>query len=100
MAADILNSSEHGRIAEAIRDAETSTSGEIYCVVARRSDGYFFSAALVVTYAQRRSHDLTRFAEPEVMITGAVRAPYVPLTNERIDRRHVQLRAGDARQEQ
>lgn len=46
------------------------------------------AAALVVTYAQRRSHDLTRFAEPEVMITGAVRAPYVPLTNERIDRRH------------
>ena len=36
----------------------------------------------------RRSHDLTRFAEPEIMITGAVRAPYVPLTNERIDRRH------------
>ena len=35
-----------------------------------------------------RSHDLTRFAEPEVMITGAVRAPYVPLDNERIDRRH------------
>ncbi|MGW5188919.1 DEAD/DEAH box helicase [Kribbella sp. NPDC004138] len=46
------------------------------------------AAALVVTYAQRRSHDLTRFAEPEVMITGAVRAPYVPLTNQRIDRRH------------
>ncbi|OZM79671.1 DEAD/DEAH box helicase [Pseudonocardia sp. MH-G8] len=46
------------------------------------------AAALVVTYAQRRSHDLTRFAEPEVMIVGAVRAPYVPLDNERIDRRH------------
>ncbi|MEU0265686.1 DEAD/DEAH box helicase [Nocardioides sp. NPDC006303] len=48
------------------------------------------AAALVVTYAQRRSHDLTRFAEPEVMITGSVRAPFVPLTNERIDRRHAQ----------
>jgi hypothetical protein len=46
------------------------------------------AAALVVTYAQRRSHDLTRFNEPEVMISGAVRAPYVPLENERIDRRH------------
>ena len=46
------------------------------------------AAALVVTYAMRRSHDLTRFAEPEVMITGEVRAPYVPLTNARIDRRH------------
>lgn len=40
---------EHARIAEAIRAAEEGTSGEIYCVVARRSDGYFFSAALVVT---------------------------------------------------
>lgn len=47
------------------------------------------AAALVVTYANRRSHDLTRFAEPEVMITGAVRAPYVPLDNDRIDRRHL-----------
>lgn len=46
------------------------------------------AAALVVTYAMRRSHDLTRFNEPEVMISGQVRAPYVPLTNARIDRRH------------
>lgn len=46
------------------------------------------AAALVVTYAMRRSHDLTKFAEPEIMITGEVRAPYVPLTNERIDQRH------------
>jgi hypothetical protein len=46
------------------------------------------SAALVLTYAQRRSHDLTRFERPEHMIAGEVRAPYVPLDNERIDRRH------------
>jgi hypothetical protein len=52
----------------------------------RRTD----SAALVLTYAQRRSHDLTRFAEPERMIAGDVRAPFVPLGNERIDRRHAQ----------
>ncbi|WP_261557030.1 helicase-related protein [Frankia tisae] len=51
----------------------------------RRTD----SAALVVTYAQRRSHDLARFAEPENMIAGKVRAPLVPLGNPRIDRRHV-----------
>ena len=43
---------------------------------------------MVVTYANRRSHDLSRFAEPEVMMSGAVRAPYVTLDNERIDRRH------------
>ncbi|MGW2374168.1 DEAD/DEAH box helicase [Kitasatospora sp. NPDC001683] len=46
------------------------------------------SAALVLTYAQRRPHDLSRFAEPEKMISGEVRAPLVPLENVRIDRRH------------
>ena len=46
------------------------------------------SAALVLTYAQRRSHDLSRFQEPKVMVSGEVRSPYVPLGNERIDRRH------------
>jgi Zn-finger nucleic acid-binding protein len=50
----------------------------------RRTD----SAALVVTYAQRRSHDLSRYHDPATMIAGEVRAPYVPLGNERIDRRH------------
>ncbi|GLX01518.1 DEAD/DEAH box helicase [Microtetraspora sp. NBRC 16547] len=50
----------------------------------RRAD----SAALVLTYAQRRSHDLSRYQEPETMISGQVRAPYVPLGNDRIDRRH------------
>ena len=43
-----VTQSEHERITEAIRRAEMSTSGEIFCVVARRSDGYFFSAALIV----------------------------------------------------
>ena len=46
------------------------------------------SAALVVTYAQRRSHDLSRYQDPVAMVAGEVRAPYVPLANERIDRRH------------
>lgn len=46
------------------------------------------SAALVVTYAQRRSHDLAKYADPRSMMSGEVRAPYVPLMNERIDRRH------------
>ncbi|MFK4100420.1 DEAD/DEAH box helicase [Streptomyces sp. NPDC019531] len=50
----------------------------------RRSD----SAALVLTYAQRRPHDLARYAEPQRMIAGEVRAPIVPVDNVRIDRRH------------
>ena len=33
---------EHARIAAAIGRAETETSGEIFAVLARESDGYFF----------------------------------------------------------
>jgi len=33
------------RVAAAIREAESKTDGEIYCVVARQSDGYFFPAS-------------------------------------------------------
>jgi len=50
----------------------------------RRSD----TAALVLTFAQRRSHDLSCYQAPEAMLTGQVRAPYMPLGNPRIDRRH------------
>ena len=51
MATGTISAEDHERIAQAIRDAEAATSGEIYCVVARRSDGYFFSASLVVIVA-------------------------------------------------
>jgi ATP-dependent helicase YprA (DUF1998 family) len=46
------------------------------------------TAALVLTYAQRRSHDLSRYQDPTAMLAGQVRAPHVPLGNVRIDRRH------------
>ncbi len=49
MAIETMTKQDHARIAEAIRTAEKSTAGEIYCVVAQRSDGYFFSSAMVVT---------------------------------------------------
>lgn len=51
----------------------------------RRSD----NAALAVTYAQRRPHDLAAFARPEQMISGAVRPPIVPIDNDRIAERHI-----------
>ena len=44
-----LTTEDHERIASAIRVAESATSGEIFCVVARTSDPYFFPAALFVT---------------------------------------------------
>ncbi|MQY18089.1 DEAD/DEAH box helicase [Nocardia macrotermitis] len=46
------------------------------------------SAALVVTYAKRSSHDLSKFQKPESMIAGRMRIPWVPIDNVRIGRRH------------
>lgn len=43
-----LDAGQHARIAEAIRAAEQRTAGEIYCVVARTSDSYFFPAAFLL----------------------------------------------------
>ncbi|KXF76328.1 hypothetical protein ATN84_15735 [Paramesorhizobium deserti] len=42
-----LGADDHARIAEAIRIAEEKTDGEIYAVLARRSDDYFFAAGFV-----------------------------------------------------
>ncbi|APH70031.1 TPM domain-containing protein [Aquibium oceanicum] len=44
-----LSPEDRQRVAEAIRIAEAKTSGEIYCVLARRSDDYFFASALMLT---------------------------------------------------
>lgn len=46
------------------------------------------SAALVLTYARRSSHDLAKFAQPQAMIAGHMRIPWIPIENERIGRRH------------
>ena len=50
----------------------------------RRTD----SAAFALTYAQRRSHDLTHYAHPERIVAGRIRPPAVVVTNEKIVRRH------------
>ncbi|MGW5317721.1 DEAD/DEAH box helicase [Nocardia thailandica] len=46
------------------------------------------SAALVVTYAKRSSHDLSKFQNPQSMIAGRMRIPWIPIDNDRIGRRH------------
>jgi hypothetical protein len=51
----------------------------------RRTD----AAALVVTFAQRRSHDLTYFDAPDRMVDGLIPPPRVVLDNAPITRRHV-----------
>lgn len=50
----------------------------------RRTD----ATAFVLTFCQRRSHDLAHFQEPERMISGRVQPPYFELLNEKIIRRH------------
>lgn len=47
MATRPISPEDHERIADAIRAAESKTDGEIYCVVAYASDGYFFPAAFM-----------------------------------------------------
>jgi len=50
----------------------------------RRTD----SVALVLTYAQRRSHDLSHFNRPERLVSGRILPPTVTVSNEKIVRRH------------
>lgn len=46
------------------------------------------TTAFVVTYCQRRPHDLTFFQDPLKMIMGKIHPPHVELRNEKIIRRH------------
>jgi len=45
----------------------------------RRTD----STAFALTFAQRRSHDLTHYREPRRMVSGKIVAPQFKLENER-----------------
>jgi ATP-dependent helicase YprA (DUF1998 family) len=47
------------------------------------------SPALVVTFAQRRSHDLSFFDDPMPMIDGTIAPPRITLDNVPITRRHI-----------
>ena len=51
----------------------------------RRTD----SAAFVLTFAQRRSHDLHYYDQPEKMVAGQMKPPFTSLSNEKIIRRHL-----------
>jgi hypothetical protein len=51
----------------------------------RRAD----TAAFALTYAQRRSHDLSHYAEPKRLVSGQIAPPMVVVENEKIVRRHV-----------
>ncbi len=60
-----------------------------YIQPAGRAGRRTHSAAYVLTFSQRRSHDLSYYAEPEKMVSGKLKPPYTPLSNEKIIRRHL-----------
>lgn len=47
------------------------------------------SAAFILTFAKRRSHDLTYYNDPVKMINGIIQAPYIELNNAYLVRRHI-----------
>ncbi|MDW8403000.1 DEAD/DEAH box helicase [Chloroflexus sp.] len=48
------------------------------------------TAAYVLTFAQRRSHDLTYYADPDHIVAGKVTPPRFSIANAKIARRHMQ----------
>lgn len=60
---------EHARVTAAIRAAEESTAGEIYCVVARSSDSYFFPAAFTLIVAMLVASLAIAFAMEQWWVT-------------------------------
>ena len=59
---NILSAAEHESIAKAIQTAEENTDGEIYAVLARRSDDYFAAAGFAISFAAIIAACLTAFA--------------------------------------
>lgn len=51
----------------------------------RRTD----STAFALTFAQRRSHDLTQYANPVRIVAGKIHPPSFAIANEKIIRRHM-----------
>ena len=47
------------------------------------------SVAFVLTFAQRRSHDLNYYNEPETIIAGVIKAPVLKMDNPKIMKRHL-----------
>ena len=47
------------------------------------------STAFVLTFAQRRSHDFSHFADPLRVIKGEIRPPFFEISNDKIVRRHM-----------
>ncbi len=70
-----------------LRNVPPSTAN--YVQRAGRAGRRNSSAALILTFARRRSHDLTYFNDPTKMIKGEIISPYLDTENIYIIRRHI-----------
>ncbi len=70
-----------------MRNVPPSTSN--YLQRAGRAGRRTDTVAIALTFAQRRSHDLSHYSDPTRLVAGHIRPPMIAVENEKIVRRHV-----------
>ena len=70
-----------------MRNMPPSTAN--YVQRAGRAGRRIDSVAFALTFAQRRSHDLSHYKNPKNIVSGKIRPPAISLSNAKLIRRHV-----------